>query len=51
LLYAQVVKQGERGEVIAVSTKVVFGDAAAIQAPTGGLADQYAGQHKLCRTR
>lgn len=32
LLYAQVVKQRERGEVIAVSTKVVFGDAAAIQA-------------------
>jgi IS1 family transposase/transposase-like protein len=32
LLYAQVVKHRERGEVIAVSTKVVFGDAAAIQA-------------------
>jgi IS1 family transposase/transposase-like protein len=32
LLYAQVVKQRERGAVVAVSTKVVFGDAAAIQA-------------------
>lgn len=31
LLYAQVVKQRERGVVVAVSTKVVFGDAAAIQ--------------------
>jgi len=32
LLYAQVVKQRERGEVVAVSTKVVFGEAAAIRA-------------------
>jgi len=32
LLYAQVVKQRERGEVVAVTTKVVFGDATAIQA-------------------
>jgi hypothetical protein len=32
LLYAQVVKQRERGEVIAVSTKLVFGDAAASKA-------------------
>jgi len=31
LLYAQVVKQRERGQVIAVSTKVVFGTEAAIQ--------------------
>jgi IS1 family transposase len=32
LLYAQVVKQRERGKVVAVSTKVVFGDATTIQA-------------------
>lgn len=32
LLYAQVVKQRERGAVVAVSTKVVFGTAEAIQA-------------------
>jgi len=31
LLYAQVVKQRERGQVVAVSSKVVFGDAAAVQ--------------------
>src|SRR5262249_28855416 len=31
LLYAQVVKQRERGQVSAVSTKVVFGDAETIQ--------------------
>jgi hypothetical protein len=31
LLYAQVVKQRERGNVVAVSTKPVFGSAAAIQ--------------------
>lgn len=31
LLYAQVVKQRERGNVVAVSTKAVFGSAAAIQ--------------------
>jgi IS1 family transposase len=32
LLYAQIVKQRERGHVIAVSTKVVFGDAARLDA-------------------
>jgi len=32
LLYAQVVKQRERGQVVAVSTKAVFGSEAAIQA-------------------
>ncbi len=32
LLYAQVVKQRERGTVVAVTTKVVFGDAEAITA-------------------
>jgi IS1 family transposase/transposase-like protein len=32
LLYAQVVKQRERGQVVAVSTKVVFGDMATIMA-------------------
>lgn len=32
LLYAQVVKQRERGTVVSVSTEVVFGDVAAIEA-------------------
>ena len=32
LLYAQVVKQRERGSVVAVTTKVVFGDPEAISA-------------------
>jgi IS1 family transposase len=32
LLYAQVVKQRERGQVVAVSNKVVFGDAATVSA-------------------
>lgn len=32
LLYAQVVKQRERGHVVAVSTKVVFGDAKRVEA-------------------
>jgi len=31
LLYAQVVKQRERGQVVAVSSKVVFGDEAAVK--------------------
>ena len=31
LLYAQVVKQREHGQVVAVSSKVVFGDAAAVR--------------------
>lgn len=37
LLYAQVVKQRERGEVVAVTTKVVFGDVDAIAARLGML--------------
>src|SRR5262245_25576189 len=37
LLYAQVVKQRERGEVIAVSTKAVFGDATQIAARLSSL--------------
>ena len=37
LLYAQVVKQRERGEVVAVTTKVVFGAAAAIEARLAAL--------------
>jgi hypothetical protein len=32
LLYAQVVKQRQRGEVVAVTTKVVFGDVATVTA-------------------
>ena len=32
LLYAQVVKQRQRGQVVSVSTKVVFGDAQQVQA-------------------
>jgi IS1 family transposase/transposase-like protein len=37
LLYAQVVKQRERGRVVAVASQVVFGDAAAIQARLASL--------------
>jgi IS1 family transposase len=42
LLYAQVVKQRERGTVVAVSTKVVFGDAATIQAHLASSATSHA---------